>query len=411
MPILYAPTYAPTSARRPIEWTVGIVSGFSVERAIGRLYINGNLVTQTPLSKSPDPNLSAGVFYFFVLDFQQIVADFLLPQPSQLSSVFGSGTTDVPYNAVSSDAYCEIYAEFEYYYRDTTTNTLVNAGVTDISSVVNVLAATRQHTQPMDFNDYLPFFNSNNNWLTDAPDQQEICEDDSHYLSYLVNVAALTIKITTYDSAGVQIDTGTFITGISTDFPVRTIGVGMANLRTQVYATGAVNIDDPDMSYYTVELVGLFSFPYLRELRFNKVECCDNRTMRIHFLNLYGCADAFTFDSKRKDNVVTKSARAQKTLNWNAGSATPHLIQNKGGFKTQNTAANTHDLESKYLSKSDAVWLSQLLHSPECYIETSDGFVPCEIEDIEQPVYDSTQTAQAFRIKVAESNDIITITN
>lgn len=411
MPILYTPPFAPTSARRPIEWTVGIVSGFSVERAIGRLYINGSLVTQTPVSKSPDPNLSAGVFYFFVFDFQQIVADFLLPQPSQLSSVFGTGTTDVPYNALSTDAYCEIYAEFEYYYRDTTTNTLVNAGVVDMSNDINVLVSTRQHRQPMDFADYEPFFNSDNDWLTDAPDQQEICEEDSHYLSYLVNVAAQTIKITTYDKSGAQIDTGTFTTGVAADYPIRTIGVGMANLRTQVYATGAVDIDDPDMAYYTVQLVGLFGFPYLRTLRFDKVDCCENRRIRIHFLNLYGCADAFTFDSKRKDSTAAKSARAQKPLNWNGGSATPHLIQNKGGFKIQNTAVNTYEVESRFLTKEEAQWLSQILHSPETYIETADGLVPCEIEDTEQDTHDSTRAAVAMRLKIVESNEIITITN
>jgi hypothetical protein len=413
MAILLNPNYDPTSAKRPVEWTVWVTSANQVERATGTLYINGVLASTTPLYKSPDPTLTTGIFYYFKFDFQQLIADALAPTAQGLSLPFGDGELGVPYGALSTDVQCEIYVEFEYFYRDTTTNQLTNLGITDTSAPYYVLAATRQHNQTMSFDGYLPDFATDNKWLTDAPNiAQDVCSDENLYLSYLMNVAANTIKVTTYDASGVQIDTGTFTTALSTTYEIYTLGVGMANLRTQVYSTGAVNIDDVDMVYYTVELVGLFGTAYLETKRFNKVSCCDEKGLRIHFMNNYATADAFTFNSKQKDTLTATSAGAQKPLKWDAfDPIAPHNIKEKGAFKIQNTAVENHQLESRFLSYEEAQFLKQLLYSPEAYLETDGGFLPITVNDVDMTTFDSTTSAVAFVIDITQANEIITLNN
>jgi hypothetical protein len=413
MAILLNPNYVPTSAKRPVEFTVWVASANQVERATGKVYINGVLASTTPLFKSPDPTLSTGLFYYFKFDFQQLIADALAPSAQGLSLPFGSGSLSVPYGALSTDVQCEIYTEFEYYYRDATTNQLVNLGITDTSAIYYILAATRQHQQPMFFDDYLPSFAVANSWLTDAPNNaQDVCQDDNLYLSYLMNTAANTIKVTAYNSSGVTLAAGTFTTALSTTYEIYTIGVGMANLRTQVYNTGGVNIDDPDIAYYTIDLVGLFGVSYLETKRFNKVGCCNEKGLRLHFMNNYATADAFTLDSKQKDTLTAASAQAQKPLKWDAFDPTaPHNIKEKGSFKIQNTAFESHQLESRFLSYEEAQWLKQMLYSPEAYIETQAGFLPIVVNDVEVTTFDSTTSAVAFTIDIIEANEIITLNN
>ena len=411
MSILYSPVFEPNSAKRPVEFTALAVSGFEILRATGKLYINGILASITPLTKSPDANLSVGLFYYFKFDFQQLIADVLAPNPEEgLTETFGDGVLDVPFNAFAGGLNCEIYAEFEYFYRDATTNQITNLGITDTSSTFYVIASTRQHKQEMNFVLYLPDFNTDNSWLSDAPLQQDICEDENLYLSYIANNAAQDIKITSYDSSDVVIDSGKFAAALSSSYEVRTVGVGMANLRTQVYDSGAVDIDNVDLAYYTVELVGLFDTPYLVTRQFNKTGCC-NRGIRLHFLNNYAAADAFTFDSKVSKGIANKSSKAIKPLDWDGSSEMPHSITDKGSFKIQNEASDNYNLQSRYLLAADADWLKQLLYSPEVYIETIEGFVPVIVEDVEQQTSTSELPAVAFEIKVTEANAIITLNN
>lgn len=411
MSILYSPLFEPSSAKRPVQFTVLAVSGFEIVRATGSLYINGVLASVTPISKSPDPNLSVGLFYYFIFDFQQLIADSLAPNPSNgLTGTFGAGTLGVPYDAFAADCSCTIYAEFEYYYRDGTTNKITNLGITDTSLDFYIEAATRQHLQSMDLSGYLPAFNSGHSWLTDAPTTQEICENDNLYLSYIANSAAQNIKVTSYDANDVVIDSGKFAATLSSTYQVRTIGAGMANLRTQVYDTGSVDIDNVNLAYYTIQLVGLFDTDYLQPMRFNKVECCE-RGQRLHFLNNYAAADAFRFDSKEGKGIAATSAKAQKPLNWDGTTETPHNINDKGGFKIQNEAVDNYELQSRWLLPDEANWLKQLLYSPEVYIETESGFLPVIVEDSELKTSVSDAPAVTFDIKVTEANAIITLQN
>jgi hypothetical protein len=410
MSILYGPVFEPTSTKRPVEFNALAVSGFEIVRATGKLYINGTLASITPLSKSPDSN-SIGLFYYFTFDFQQVVADALAPNPSNgLTSTFGDGVLDAPYNAFAADCSCTIYAEFEYFYRDATTNQVTNLGITDTSIDYYVEAATRQHRQEMNFINYLPAFNTDNSWLSDAPLQQDICEDENLYLSYIANNAATDIKVVSYDANDAVIDSGLFAISVSSTYQVRTIGAGMANLRAQVYDTGSVDIDNVNLVYYTVALVGLFETPYLETRRFNKAGCCE-RGQRIHFLNNYAAADAFTFDSKATKGIEAKAQQAQKPLDWNNSIETPHNINDKGSFKIQNEAVDSYDLQSRWLSAADADWLKQLLYSPECYLETVEGLLPVIVEDASLATSTSELPAVTFDIKVTEANAIITLNN
>lgn len=120
--------------------------------------------------------------------------------------------------------------------------------------------------------------------------------------------------------------------------------------------------------------------PFSELRKYNVIECCNERTVRLHWLNRLGGADAYTFTSKKKIEEKTKSETAQKPLGWLTTSP-PATSYDKGLFKIHQEVTKEYEVESSFYDEQQGAWIAELLSSPEVYMETSDGLIAVVIQD------------------------------
>ena len=406
MPYIVVPTYNPTSAYRPIIWHTFAISPDPVEVAVCGVYVGGVFQAFMYLS----PFLNVGNNYFFRFDVQSIMQNFLAPKAQQKTTVFG--TLGAQYSALNPDCFDDVSLEVTYLYRDPTTNKLVDLGISDASTVDDVVLMTRQHQQDQDPSNYVAGFGLGAPFLTNAPDGQEICLDESLFISLLPG-GANAFQVRTFDSAGAQVDVGIFSAPVNSGNDQASFGIGCNEIRNTTFDLfGSVNIDNPAVAYYQI-VAGAYGAPffffYTEVRRYYISECCDD-SVRLHFLNLLGGADAYTFKSKAVRSISANSDLAQKPLGYDITQFTPHSIEDKGGFKLNVDAVESYQLESQYLDIESANWLSELLVSAEVYEETANGLVPVIVSDVTQDLETNDSNGVQlvrFNITVLKANSII----
>jgi hypothetical protein len=128
-------------------------------------------------------------------------------------------------------------------------------------------------------------------------------------------------------------------------------------------------------------LGGVWSFfPFSQIRTYKKIECCNERSTRLHWLNRLGGADAYTFSSKKTIQQKNKSELAQVPQTWSY-TTPPTTIYDRGLFKIAQEVTVEYEVESKFYSETEGAWIAELLSSPEVYLETSDGLVAVVITD------------------------------
>ncbi len=137
-------------------------------------------------------------------------------------------------------------------------------------------------------------------------------------------------------------------------------------------------------NYYSIQ-AGNLTLPSTFVLQgvkymYKVVECCNERTVRLHWLNRLGGSDAYTFTSKKKVEEKTKSETAQKPLSWST-SVPPSTSFDKGMFKIFQEVTKEYEVESSFYTEQEGAWIAELLSSPEVYMETSDGLIAVVIQD------------------------------
>jgi hypothetical protein len=137
---------------------------------------------------------------------------------------------------------------------------------------------------------------------------------------------------------------------------------------------------------------------------FKVVECCNERTIRLHWLNRLGGSDAYTFTSKKTIKEKTKSETAQKPLSW-ATSVPPATSYDKGIFKIFQETTKEYEVESSFYSEVEGAWIAELLSSPEVYMETSDGLIAVVIQDSSITISENDQLLNVV-IQFVEANYI-----
>ena len=414
MSILFNPTFNPASAYRPVVWIVQTVIDTTlfgpIKKAKATVTVDGAIVKTVTKSPFDSSGPVVAKIYAFKFDIQAILQRLKAPKAQSKSLCFG--TVGAAYSALASDCYGNVQVDFEYFYDDNTTGLRTNQGVLDSSVVQDFLIATRQHNESMSLAAYIPLFAAPIPFLTKAATTQNICLNNSLFMSTIASVGN-AIRIETFDSAGVQIDFGIFSAPGSANEQI-SFGVGPNEIRNTVFdITGAVNIDNPLVSSYTVTYgSGAGAFPFFFEYTavytFNLVKCCDG--VRLHWLNRLGGTDAYTFKALNETQQETKSEVAQTPLSWDFLSATPHNINDKGSFKIDSRANIIRTLESTPVVSSVANWLSELASSPEVYLETSNGLVPVLIGDLEQKIDTNNSTGLMlvnFNLTSPEANERI----
>lgn len=413
MAITANPLYTPNSIYRPNIFIAGQASANPLVLCKAEVYADAQLITT--ISKAPFLDF-AGTYYFEI-DVAKVLQTIRAPLSNTLTSVFGgaAGALNIPVNTTNNDCYAEYFISVTYFYRDPTTGILTDLGVTDTSGNYEGIIATRQTRDDMDLSGYvmtagfIPF-------LTNRPVIQggtvqyfDICEDENQnitFIPYLSNA----FEVTTYDSAGAQIDQGLATITPPGDMHPVTIGVGIPNLAAQVYFDGAVTLPNPNVAFYTVRVgyatfAGSWFFGGRSTVAyFNVVECCERRAFRVHFLNRLGGAEAYTFTSKLTKEETNKSTTAQKPQSYNFV-IPPTTTYDRGSFKIQGSTFAEYKVESAYYDEADGNWIAEILSSPETYLETSAGLIAVIIKDA---TITKSETDELIKLEltITEANEI-----
>ena len=389
MPLVTAPLFALNSQYRPNVFVMSMTSSDPLVLAQASIVVDG--VGVTSMQKAPAYNI--GTTYYFIFDVAKVLQTYSAPKGQQKTTVFPN-TLSVPFNASNTDIHTRVGLIVSYYYNDPTTGLLTQFVTTDtVSTGYPAIAGTRQtrNWNNMGMNGYIMVTGSGlSPFLTNCPNivgsPYPICPTENAYLSFVPNTCN-AVRVQTVDSAGAGIDNGLFSITPSTNLVPTTVGVGMVNLATQTYFDGSVNMSDPTLAEYRIYIgnayliAGNWLFVEASEGRvYRKIDCCNERRVRLHWLNRLGGADAYTFTSKKKVEEKTKSETAQKPLSW-ATTSPPATSYDKGMFKIFQEVTKEYEVESSFYSETEGAWIAELLSSPEVYMETSDGLIAVVIQD------------------------------
>jgi hypothetical protein len=405
MAIITTPGTSPLSAYLPNVFVTSQASANEVKWAYVEIFINTISIATIAVPLRDEQPLGT---YNFEFDIQAILQDALQPFADQKSEVISA------FNATSigliTAAQLTYYVDVTYKYIDPTTGLLTDLGVTDTSGDFYALAGTLQRTEAQNFTAFIPVAAAPNfqRWLTNAPLTQNICSTENAFLSHIAINAATKMRVRTYNSSGVLIDEGYTDVDTSPIFEVQRLGVGVPNLSGIAWTdnTGApTTVSFSGIAYYTIELSSFApGFPYYLEIRrFNLVSCCDGAA-RVHWLNLLGGGDAYTFKSKQRVSNSISYTQATKTLDKTFN------YSDKGAFKIHSTSRKIYEATSEPLSVEEAEWLKELALSVEAYLETEAGFLPIivtvEEVEVEKQVNGELNLVQ-IKITFQEANDLI----
>lgn len=413
MPLVTAPPFALNSQYRPNKFLVSMTSSDPLVLAQASIVVDS--IGVTSMSKSPLYNI--GTTYYFEFDVAKVLQTYSAPKSTAKTTVFPD-TLGVPLNVSNTDCHTQVGLIISYLYNDPVTGLLTQFATVDtIATGYPATNGTRQtrNFAAMGMDAYIMVTGSGiTPFLTNFPNvvgnPYPICSTENSYISFIPNTCN-AVLIETVDSAGTLIEDGLFSITPNTNLVPTTIGVGMINLATQTYFTGAVNMSDPNIAEYRVYvgnayLIGLnWLFVQASEQRvFKKIECCAERSTRLHWLNRLGGADAYTFSSKKTIKQKNKSELAQVPQTWTYNTP-PTTIYDRGLFKIAQDVTIDYEVESKFYTEAEGLWIAELLSSPEVYLETSDGLVAVVITDSSITTSENNELLNVT-INFVESNNI-----
>jgi hypothetical protein len=389
MPLVTAPPFTLNSQYRPNKFLVSMTSSNPLVLAQASIVVDSFGVTS--MSKSPLFNI--GTTYYFEFDVAKVLQTYSSPKSTGKTSVFPN-TLNAPLNVLNTDCHTVVGLIISYFYNDTTTGLLTLFGTSDIiPTAYPATIGTRQtrNFASMGMDAYSMVAGSGTTpFLTNYPNpvgsSYPICPNENHYISFIQNTSN-AVKVETLDSAGALIDLGLFSVTPNANLVPTTIGVGMVNLASQTYFSGSVNMANANISEYRIYVGNAFLigsnwlFVQASEVRvFKKIECCAERSTRLHWLNRLGGIDAYTFSSKKKIEQKNKSELAQVPQTWSY-TTPPTTIYDRGLFKIAQEVNVVYEVESKFYTEAEGAWIAELLSSPEVYLETSLGLVAVVITD------------------------------
>jgi len=404
------------SAYRPVRCLASVFwpGANKLKKIILEVIINGSLATTLAYDMEEGPT---GVFTA-TMDVQSILQDFLSPDQSDNTTTTSLGTNNSPYKVLNPDLFSQV--EFSATYQEQLpSGKLQDIGIVETIGTYDVFANVAQNFDNMELFEFAPILGNTSRFLTNSPKVLDICLQDSYYLSLYTTALGLgtntRIRVQTFDSSGALIQEGSFnyfalLTGTQQD--QITGGFGPANLSAAVYDEGAVNILDPNVSYYHVEggIFGLPSFLVTSEtFRFNIVPCCDSYKVRLYWLNCKGGFDAVTM--KYTQQTIDKSSTTiQRPLNWGPA-PNYHNPQDKGKYPVNIEAIESFELEYLIKDKTFGVWLQELLYSPEIYAEIDGQPMQSVVILDSTPISDIKDDLSLFEVTIQPSNNIITMRN
>lgn len=420
--ILLNPAFSELPAYRPVKFRLLVDTDplTPAENAVVSIYKNGALLTVVRyksfdnfLSAFTPPNFS----YLFDIDIQKYIQDSLSPEAAAPSLLNNDSPAGVQLNTDSYGAY-----HIEVTYEQISAAGIIEAvpAVSDTSADYIIFAASKKHSENKFLYDYIGNYPALalSEFLTKSEGIKEVTKEDYSFLSIIQNpLQPLDIncfRVRMLNSSFADISTGFYEFGSTAGAVQYSINCGFNQLQNYTYVQ-APNFALTNIVYYQISFGNLFTLPgpvyiYSAHTEFEvyklKSGNCDRRALRLHWLNMLGGLDSYTFDSEKALSITTKSGRSQKALTYESGALIPDLITDIGNFKTNSKASESYKLKSKFLTNQHAAFLSELLTSTKVYAEINGQFIPVIIEDTQQ---DTTTESGFIRYEITATlaNDLI----
>ena len=399
MPVVTAPHFTLNSQYRPNVFVMSMTSANPLVLAQASIVVDS--VGVTSMQKAPAYNI--GTTYYFVFDVAKVLQTYSAPKGQQKTTVF-LNTLNAAYEVANPDIHTRVGLIVSYYYNDPTTGLLTQFVTTDtVATAYPAIAGTRQtrNWADMSMNKYIldnpivpsvydVYFLTNQRSLNPQASVKTnnpipICSGENLTMTYIPSSTTNALRVVVYDANQNVIGTAGFIqiTPGSTLTP-RTIGAGIQQLQATTMTPSNPMAGIVTGNYYSIQACNLVlpSTVLLHGVKYmyKVVECCNDRRVRLHWLNRLGGSDAYTFTSKKKVEEKTKSDTAQKPLSW-ATTLPPATSYDKGMFKIFQEVTKEYEVESSFYTEAEGAWIAELLSSPEVYMETSDGLIAVVIQD------------------------------
>jgi hypothetical protein len=415
-------------AYRPIVFYVqndNVIAGTTKRGIAAKLNIynvGGGLVKTIELLSTLKESSFIDTYKF---DVSRILQDFLHWKFNPING--GAHTVDEPCSVLFDMQFANVYIDANGLQQIHTADfVIVNSG-----SLVAV-NATRQHDEWVNYgtNKHFtmrPFMltpgNNDVRILSNKPNYSNVCLGESEYISFLVDedeeVAIVGYKVQFYDHTGLTIGTAFKVIDLPTytiDGVVknnfRSIPIGPQNINNTtwnaafgIHTLGTVYLGYTVASYSVhiglpAESGGVWCLFEFAEVRHYRVVGCCEDDVRIHFVNLLGAIDSYTFKKAESRKLKSKPIDWEKSLNF------PHSIQDYGAQVLSVSSDETIALQTKDdLGAAGIKWISELATTPMAMLQKGTQYIPLKILENEidvEPNQDGLYEA-LFNLKIANS--------
>lgn len=429
MPLVSGPPFTLNAQYRPNIFVMSMTSPNPLIYAQATVAVD--LTTATNIQKVTSYNI--GTTYYFIFDVSKVLQTYSAPKSTGKTTIFPD-VLNTQYQQANPDIHTTVGLIVSYFYIDPATGLVTNLGIFDTVTVgYPAIAATRQTRDwnNMGLLDYvldypvvggvydryfltkLPYVYPTAATKTNNPilicKQQGNRGAENLTMTYVPSSTTNALRVIRYDSDQNQIGVAGFIqiTPGSTLTP-RTIGAGVQQLisTTMTPSNPMTSIQVGD--YYSIQagnlvLPSTFTLQGVKYM-FKVVECCGDRSTRLHWINRLGGAEAYTFKSKKIVSEKTKSETAIKPLGWNI--TAPYTnIYDRGTFKINQETVTEYEVESTFYDTEQGEWIAELLSSPEVYMETPNGLIAVVITDSNITISENDELLN-LTISFVEANEI-----
>jgi len=422
MTLIAQPAYNILPAYRPVKFLLSYLSGFSVviENAVVKIRKNGVAISTKPViikSSGKDSISFPGLIdYFFEVDIQKYCQDVLEPY-ADLPSIFPTST--IPLSTEDTEFFGVFTIEVGYQLINPSTGLLEDAPGVDISNEFYVYTTALQHQFSTEMN-LVPYtgvaFGVDTNRLSNSPNPKKVCSNDNEYITIIQDdlQAINGIRIEFFDETGALIGFMLSFTGAQAGSSQFTVNVGLNGLSNLVALNGffppGVTFGSYEIQFGYITVSGGPTYTFLAQTEkyiYNVTgNCCPKKTLRLHWMNLLGGADSFTFKYDKDLLLSTSYDEGSKALGWGIGSANPHNMSDVGKMKLKSEGMTAYNVDSGILTNAQADWLQDLLMTPKVYAEIDGNFIPVVIDKKTQSI---TRSAGKIRMAITAilSNDKI----
>lgn len=422
MPLVISPLFALNSQYRPNYFVMSMASANPLVLAQAAVVVAGSTVSS--MSKSPAYNI--GSTYYFEFDVAKILQTVSAPKAEAMTTVFAKNK-NTSYDDFSEDIHSEVGLIVSYFYNDPVTGLLTNLGVVDTVPIgYPAIAGTRQTRDynSMGMNSYildypavggvydLYFLTKLQSVYPTASTKTTnpilISNGEDLTMSYVPSANTNALRVVVYDENQSVVGSAGFIQiTSSSNLTPRTIGAGIEQLLATTMTPSNPMSAIQTGYYYSIQAGNLIlpSTFILQGVKymFKVVEKCEH-SVRLHWLNRLGGADAYTFKSKKVVSEKTKSSTAQKPLRWDLVFP-PTTLQDKGMFKFQQETIREYEVTSTFYTPEQGEWIAELLSSPEVYMETDYGLIAIVVTDGSITTFENEELL-TVTVKFIEANEI-----